>query len=104
LTDCPNPGIVCIEIIHQKTVASQFNTVSEQNSSGGSLENLTSNLISVTEASRRSGLTTGHLRKLLREGQIEGVKIGRNWLTTEEAVQAYLQQEIKPGPKPKHKE
>ena len=50
-----------------------------------------------------SGLTTGHLRKLLREGQIEGVKIGRNWLTTEEAVQEYLKQEIKPGPKPKQK-
>ena len=65
---------------------------------------LTSNLISVTEASKLSGLTTGHLRKLLREGQIEGVKIGRNWLTTEEAIQQYLQQNIKPGPKPKQKE
>jgi len=58
----------------------------------------------VTEAAKISGLTTGHLRKLLREGQIEGVKIGRNWLTTEEAVQKYLQQDIKPGPKPKKKE
>jgi excisionase family DNA binding protein len=77
--------------------------VSEQTTQQGPLEELTSKLISVTEASQISGLTTGHLRKLLREGQIEGVKIGRNWLTTEEAVQDYLKQEIRPGPKPKHK-
>ena len=78
--------------------------MSEECASRGSLVDLTSNLISVTEASELSGLTTGHLRKLLREGQIEGVKIGRNWLTTEEAIQQYLQQNIKPGPKPKQKE
>ena len=78
--------------------------MSEESTSRGSLVDLTSNLISVTEASELSGLTTGHLRKLLREGQIEGVKIGRNWLTTEEAIQQYLQQNIKPGPKPKQKE
>lgn len=78
--------------------------MTDQTTARGSLHNLTSNLISVTEASKISGLTTGHLRKLLREGQIEGVKIGRNWLTTEEALQEYLQQEIKPGPKPKQKE
>ena len=77
--------------------------MSEQTTEQGPLEELTSKLISVTEASQISGLTTGHLRKLLREGQIEGVKIGRNWLTTEEAVQDYLKQEIRPGPKPKQK-
>lgn len=75
--------------------------MSEQTPKGGPLQDLTSSLISVTEASKLSGLTTGHLRKLLRDGQIEGVKVGRNWLTTEEALQIYLQQEIKPGPKPK---
>jgi excisionase family DNA binding protein len=77
--------------------------VSKQTTSRGPLEELTSKLISVTEASQISGLTTGHLRKLLREGQIEGVKIGRNWLTTEEAVRDYLKQDIRPGPKPKKK-
>jgi len=77
--------------------------VSEQTTQRSPLGELTSKLISVTEASQISGLTTGHLRKLLREGQIEGVKIGRNWLTTEEAVRDYLKQEIRPGPKPKHK-
>jgi excisionase family DNA binding protein len=78
-------------------------TVSKRTTKRASLGDLTSKLISVMEASKMSGLTTGHLRKLLREGQIEGVKIGRNWLTTEEAVQEYLKQEIKPGPKPKQK-
>jgi excisionase family DNA binding protein len=77
--------------------------VSEQTTQRGPLEELTSKLISVTKASQISGLTTGHLRKLLREGQIEGVKIGRNWLTTEEAVRDYLKQGIRPGPKPKKK-
>jgi excisionase family DNA binding protein len=77
--------------------------MSKQTASRGSLEELTSALISVTEASQISGLSTSQLRKLLREGQIEGVKIGRNWLTTEEAVQEYLKQEIRPGPKPKKK-
>ena len=77
--------------------------MSEQTTQRSPLGELTSKLISVTEASQISGLTTGHLRKLLREGQIEGVKIGRNWLTTEEAVRDYLKQEIRPGPKPKHK-
>ena len=74
-----------------------------QTTQRGSLEEFASTLISVTEASRISGLSTSHLRKLLREGQIEGVKIGRNWLTTEEAVQDYLKQEIRPGPKPQKK-
>jgi excisionase family DNA binding protein len=68
-----------------------------------SLEDLTSRLISVTEASQISGLTTSFIRRLLREGRIEGVKIGRNWLTTEEAIQDYMSQERRPGPKPKGK-
>ncbi|MEM7034314.1 MAG: excisionase family DNA-binding protein [Chloroflexota bacterium] len=75
--------------------------MSKQTTGRGSLHDRASEFISLTEASKLSGLTTGHLRKLLREGQIEGVKIGRNWLTTEEAIQAYLEQGIRPGPKPK---
>jgi excisionase family DNA binding protein len=74
--------------------------VSEQTTEAGSLKGLTSNLISVTDASDMSGLSTGYIRKLLRRGVLEGVKIGRNWLTTKEAIQAYLNQERRPGPKP----
>jgi excisionase family DNA binding protein len=77
--------------------------VPEQTTNGESLEDLTSKLISVTRASEISGLTTSYIRRLLREGRIEGVKIGRNWLTTEETIREYLKQERRPGPKPKEK-
>ena len=75
--------------------------MSKQTAKRGSLEELTSALISVTEASQISGLSPVHVRKLVRDGQIEGVKIGRNWLTTEEAVREYMKLELRPGPKPK---
>lgn len=65
------------------------------------IEDFTSKLISITEASKRSGLSASHLRKLVREGQIKGIKVGWSWLTTEEAVQEYLKEEHRPGPKPK---
>jgi excisionase family DNA binding protein len=64
------------------------------------MEDIPSNLISVTEASRISGLTPGFIRLLVREGTIYGVKIGRNWVTTREAVREYLKKERRPGPKP----
>ena len=75
--------------------------VSKQTPKRDSLGNLTSKLISVAEASRISGLSASHIRRLLRDGEIEGVKIGRDWSTTEEAIQEYLKQERRPGPKPK---
>ncbi len=65
------------------------------------LEEFASKLISMTEAAKRCGLSASHLRKLVREGQIRGVKVGWSWLTTEEAVREYLRQEHRPGPKPK---
>lgn len=64
------------------------------------LEDLTSKLISVTRAAEISGLTTGYIRRLIRDKRIKGVKVGRNWLTTEEAIREYLEQERRPGPKP----
>ena len=75
--------------------------MSEQTTNSGSLESLTAKLISVTRAAEISGLTTGYIRRLLRNGEIEGVKVGRNWLTTEETIRKYLDQERRPGPKPK---
>jgi len=58
-------------------------------------------LISLAEAARLSGLSRSHLRKLVSEGTIPGEKIGRDWLTTAEAVQEYLKLGVKPGPKGK---
>ena len=75
--------------------------MSDQTTKRDSLEGLTSKLVSVAEASRISGLSASHIRKLLRDGEIEGVKIGRDWSTTEEAIRQYLKQDRRPGPKPR---
>jgi hypothetical protein len=57
-------------------------------------------LISLQEAAEFSGLSAGHLRLLVRRGDVWGIKIGRNWVTTAQAVEEYLNQDRKPGPKP----
>ncbi len=75
--------------------------MSKQTKKQTSLESLVSTLISVSEASKLSGLTTSYIRRLLRDDRIEGVKIGQNWLTTEEAIREYLKQERRRGPKPR---
>ncbi len=62
---------------------------------------LTSRLISVAEASRISGLSASFIRRLLQNGVMEGVKVGRNWLTTREAIREYLATERRRGPKPR---
>lgn len=58
-------------------------------------------LMSLAEAAKLSGLTHDHLRRIAREGKLEATKIGRDWLTTSEALKAYLATERKPGRKPK---
>ena len=58
-------------------------------------------LISLSEASTISGLSTAFLRRLVSNGQLWGVKVGRNWVTTEKVIQEYLARDRKRGPKPK---
>lgn len=70
-----------------------------ENTERTSLEELTSELISVTDAAQRTGLSPAWIRRLLQRGQIEGVKVGRNWLTTEQAIRDYLEIDRRPGPK-----
>jgi excisionase family DNA binding protein len=55
--------------------------------------------ISVTEAANLSNLTPSYIRRLLRNGELEGVKVGEAWLTTEAAMKAYLKKDRRPGPK-----
>ena len=57
------------------------------------------NLISLNEAAKLSGLSASHLRLLVRQEEIWGIKVGRDWLTTERAVKEYLARERRPGPK-----
>ena len=57
-------------------------------------------LITISEAETISGLSKRHIRLLLEQGRIKGKKIGRDWVTTKEAVDEYLKLGVKPGPKP----
>jgi excisionase family DNA binding protein len=63
------------------------------------LDQVAHKLISVTEASALSGLTTSYIRRLLRQKNVPGVKVGRDWFTTEDAIRTYLAQDRRPGPK-----
>jgi hypothetical protein len=58
-------------------------------------------LITLGEAALISGLSPNHLRLLVSKKIMWGRKLGRNWFTTEKAVQDYLKLGIRPGPKPK---
>lgn len=58
-------------------------------------------LFSLQEASELSGLSAGHLRLLAGQGKIWAKKLGRNWVTTTRAVEEYLAEGHRPGPKPK---
>ncbi len=64
-------------------------------------KNTAEQLISLAEAAELCGLSHDHLRKLVRSGTVWGVKIARNWVTSEAAVRSYLATERRPGPKPK---
>jgi len=58
-------------------------------------------LISLREAAKISGLSQPHLSLLIRQGKLWGEKIGRNWVTTKQAIRDYLALNLKPGPKSK---
>ena len=62
---------------------------------------LAAQLITVTEAAQLSNLTPSFIRRLLRRGDIAGVKIGATWLTTAAAIRDYLKRDRRPGPKPR---
>ena len=59
-------------------------------------------LISLRQAAEFSGLSQTHLRLLVRNKIIWGIKIDTMWLTTNEAVSKYIEIERKTGPKPKN--
>lgn len=57
-------------------------------------------LVTLAEASARTGYTIQHLARLLRQHKIAGKKLGPIWLTTVEAIEAYRRSDPRPGPKP----
>lgn len=61
-------------------------------------------LISLSEAAAISGLSLKHLGLLARRGKLRAWKIGRNWVTTREAVAEYVRDAFKRSKDPyKHK-
>ena len=59
-------------------------------------------LISLNEAANISGLSHDHLRRLAGRGDLWAMKIGRNWVTTEQAVREYMSLDRRSGPKKKY--
>ena len=57
-------------------------------------------LIPLSKAAEISGLSHSHLRHCVRNGEIEGRKLGRDWFTTLQAVRVYEARNRRPGPKP----
>ena len=53
------------------------------------------NHISVQAAVEYSGYSLQYLRRLLRNGKLEGFKIGQVWLIDKSAFEAYLDKAIK---------
>ena len=47
----------------------------------------------------RNAAAVGPVVDLIGRGEVAGIKIGRNWVTTEEAVREYLSKDRRPGPK-----
>jgi hypothetical protein len=60
-------------------------------------------LIPLSEASRISGLSAGHLRLLVSTDKLWGIKMGRDWFTNKQALSSYIEEGHKPGPKSRKK-
>ena len=57
-----------------------------------SISQILNNHISVQVAAFCSGYSTQYLRRLLRTGKLEGVKIGQTWLIEKSALDVYFEQ------------
>lgn len=64
---------------------------------------LASKLITVTEASaievHGETLSSRQIQRLIKEEKLAGIRLGRNFFTTREAVRDYLRQDRRTGPK-----
>lgn len=54
-------------------------------------------LITLTEASERFGLSVQYLRDIARSGRLKARKIGRDWVTTPADVETYIATRVKKG-------
>ena len=60
-----------------------------------SKKSITQELITTQEAAENLGYTIQHTRLLIRRGQIEATKFGRDWLVVRESVVEYKTSGIK---------
>jgi len=51
------------------------------------------------QASDTYGLSDAHIRRLLEYGKVKGEKIGRDWVIRPSAMNRYMGNRPKPGPK-----
>lgn len=56
-------------------------------------------LINTLEASTISGMSREYIQRLARNGRVEGLKLGHDWLVYEDSFKAFLAKPRKTGPK-----
>jgi excisionase family DNA binding protein len=54
-------------------------------------------LITISEAARRFGLSPQYLRDIARTGRLKARKMGRDWLTTPADMEAYIRSRTRKG-------
>ena len=47
-------------------------------------------ILRVAEAARITGFSTQHMRLLIRQGELAGIKIGRDWIISKESLSSFL--------------
>jgi excisionase family DNA binding protein len=59
-----------------------------------------SDWVTVAEAAARTKYSPTQLRRLLREGRLEGKRFGRDWVLSLASVEAYQRTDPRPGRPP----
>ena len=54
------------------------------------MSNFQVEMLDVEEAAEVANLTVPHLRELLRQGKVKGIKTGRKWRISKEELNNYL--------------
>jgi len=61
-----------------------------QDKEGTCMSNFQVEMLDVEEAAEVANLTVPHLRELLRQGKVKGIKTGRKWRISKEELNNYL--------------
>lgn len=55
--------------------------------------------VTTAEAAEIIGCVDSRVRQLLREGTLDGERVGRDWLVVKKSAERYAKMERRPGPK-----